>query len=152
MTGTDSLRVVRDTAVALERQLDAMGATGNGLGEKYRSLNLPESVQGDLRQVVHLRNQVMHDGVDLTPADMARFQAAADRAMSALSGGSGSSRPGTATGAQPAAGCGGIAVAVVVVLGLAWFLSSIIHNTQIDVVIWILALLMVYGAFTSGKK
>lgn len=148
MTVTDSLRIVRDHAVALERQLDSMGAVGNGLGEKYRSLNLPAAVQEDLRQVVHLRNMVMHDGVDLSSADLTRFEQAADRAMAALTGRSAN----TAASSQPA-GCGATLVAVVVIVGMAWFLSSVIHHRQFDALIWVVALVLIWGAFSNmGKK
>ncbi|MFC3859547.1 hypothetical protein ACFOPQ_02015 [Deinococcus antarcticus] len=150
MTTTDSLRIVRDRAVALERQLDSIGAVGNGLGEKYRNLDLPAAVQEDLRQVVHLRNRVMHDGIDLSPADLARFEQAADRAMTALSG-----RPGGrgATSADQSSGCGATLVALVVIVGAAWFLTAVIHHPLVDALIWFLVLLMVWGAVTSkGKK
>lgn len=150
MTTTDSLRIVRDRAVALERQLDSMGAVGNGLGEKYRSLDLPAAVQEDLRQVVHLRNRVMHDGIDLSPADLARFEQAADRAMTALLGHSGERR---ATSADQSSGCGATLVALVVIVGGAWLLTAVIHHPLVDALIWFLALLMVWGAVTSkGKK
>ena len=146
---TDSLRIVRDRAVALERQLDSMGAMGNGLGEKYRSLELPAAVQEDLRQVVHLRNMAMHDGVDLNSADLARFEQAADRAMAALSGRSGG-RASVVAG-QPV-GCGASLVTIAVVLGVAWFLSSVIHHQLIDALIWFVALAAVWGALTPNRK
>lgn len=149
MTTIDSLRIVRDRAVALERQLDAMGAVGNGLGEKYRSLDLHAAVQEDLRQVVHLRNMAMHDGIDLSAADLTRFEQAADRAMAALSARSG----GTASvGAGQPAGCGATLVTIAVILGLAWFLSSVIHHQLIDTLIWFLALAAVWGALTPNRK
>ena len=148
MTATDSLRTVRDRAVALERQLDTMGAVGNGLGEKYRSLDLPPAVQEDLRQVVHLRNMVMHDGIDLSPADLTRFEQAADRAMVALTGRSVST---AASAAQPA-GCGGTLLGVAIVVGVAWLLSSVIHHQQIDVLIWVVAAVLIWGAFSGSAK
>lgn len=143
---TDSLRTVRDRAVALERQLDSMRAVGSGLGEKARSLELPTAVQEDLRQVVHLRNMVMHDGVDLDSADLRRFEEATDRAMAALSGRSGHT---VTTASDQPAGCGATLVAVTVILGLAWFLSSVIHNQLIDTLIWVVALVLVWGAFAN---
>lgn len=145
----DSLRTVRDHAVALERQLDSMGAVGSGLGEKARSLELPTAVQEDLRQVVHLRNMVMHDGVDLAPADLRRFEEAADRAMAALSGRSGHTAT-TASG-QPA-GCGATLMAMAVIVGLAWFLSSVIHHQLIDTLIWVVASVLLWGAFANLSR
>ncbi|MFC6592465.1 DUF4870 domain-containing protein [Deinococcus lacus] len=81
---TDSLHTVRNRAIEIERLLDNLGAEGRGLGEKYRSLTLPQPLQDDLRQLNHLRNTVMHDGVDLTGADLERFVRLSDRVTAEL--------------------------------------------------------------------
>ena len=83
----DQLRLIRDQTVRLERLLDGRGAQGSGLLTKARSVNPPlaGNVLEDLKIVAHLRNQVMHEGRDLTPAQLTRFQAAATRAEQALS-------------------------------------------------------------------
>ncbi|MFC6592463.1 hypothetical protein ACFP81_10970 [Deinococcus lacus] len=81
---SDSVRLVRDRAVEIERLLTELGGVGTGLGEKYRSLDLPEDLQRELRQVNHLRNTVMHDGIDLSAGDLARFEALSERSLIAL--------------------------------------------------------------------
>lgn len=161
---TNDLRVVRDTAVGLERQLEALGATGDGLGQKYRSLNLPDAVQSDLRQVVHLRNMVMHDGVDLSQEEMQRFTQAADRASAALAH---MPMPGTVASsntsarwhespAQPSVklpsvpGGGATKIfRVILVLGLAWLLSSLITTDWLDIIIWIVAIMALWDIILS---
>lgn len=82
----DQLRLIRDHAVRIERLLTSRGAVGEGLLRKARSLPPPldGNVLEDLKIVAHLRNQVMHEGQDLTRSQLERFEEAAIRAERAL--------------------------------------------------------------------
>lgn len=81
---TDAVRTVRDWAVRLETALIDLGGQGNGLGEKARSLHLPPGLNRDLLNLTRIRNQVMHDGRDLSASQLDDFTRKAQQVLTAL--------------------------------------------------------------------
>ncbi|WP_027462880.1 hypothetical protein [Deinococcus ficus] len=100
----DPVRLVRDVSVTLEGLLAELGAEGNGLGEKARSLpDLPDTTQQQIRRIAYLRNRVMHDGFDPPPHDLEQYLDDARRARSTLSTLAGRPEHGTAAAVRPEA-------------------------------------------------
>jgi uncharacterized membrane protein YhaH (DUF805 family) len=70
----------------VEAMLNALGATGTGVGEQTRGLGqrLPQALQTDLKQLAYIGQRVVNSGLELDPFDTQRFETLAQRVVATL--------------------------------------------------------------------